>query len=253
MKRPKLIAGNWKMNTTLSEGIKLLDALTSALKTSSFKSQVALAPPFTHLFEFQKKLVNSSICLAAQNVSDKLSGAFTGEVSVLMLKELGVKKVIIAHSERRQYFGETNDTALEKIKTILKHEIHPIYCVGEMLSDRERGRHFEVIEDQITSVLYKLSEEKLPKITVAYEPVWAIGTGKTATPDQANEMHAFIRDVIGKRFGDDLSGQLRILYGGSVNAANTTDLLAMPNIDGALVGGASLKADEFLSIVQAAG
>ncbi len=253
MKRPKLIAGNWKMNTTLSEGIKLVDILIHAQKKSPFKARVAVAPPYTHLSEFRNKLMNSSICLAAQNVSDKLSGAYTGEISVLMLKDIGIRKVIIAHSERRQYFGETNDIALEKIKIILKHEIHPIYCVGESLTDREKDRHYAVVEEQITAVLYKLSDEKIPKITIAYEPVWAIGTGRTATPDQASDMHSFIRDVVGKRFGDDLAGQLQILYGGSVNAANAGELLSMPHIDGALVGGASLKADEFLAIIQAAG
>ncbi|MFN4299220.1 MAG: triose-phosphate isomerase [Thermaurantimonas sp.] len=253
MKRPKLIAGNWKMNTTVSEGLKTLDALLQGLSKQNPKVQVALAPPYTHLSDFQKKLKGSSICLAAQNVSDKLNGAYTGEVSVLMLKELGVRKVIIAHSERRQYYGETNESALEKIKVVLKHEIYPIYCVGEVLEDRESGHHFEVVEEQVTSVLYKLSEEKLPKITIAYEPVWAIGTGKTATPEQADEMHAFIRDVVGKRFGDDLGAQLQILYGGSVNAANAANLLAMPHIDGALVGGASLKPEEFLTIIQSAG
>lgn len=252
MKRPKLIAGNWKMNTTLTEGTKLLDALIQAQKAQIFKADIVIAPPFTHLSEFSRRLNGSKICLAAQNVSDKLSGAFTGEVSALMLKDLGVKKVIIAHSERRQYFGETNESALEKIKTILKHEIHPIYCVGEVLTDRQNGRHYDIVEEQITAVLYKLTVEKIPKITIAYEPVWAIGTGETATPDQANDMHSFIRDVIGKRFGDDLAAQIRILYGGSVNAANAAGLLAMPHIDGALVGGASLKADEFITIIKAA-
>lgn len=253
MKRPKLIAGNWKMNTTPTEGIKLMDALIEAAQKEAFKAHIAVAPPFTHLSEFSKKLRNSSISLAAQNVSDKLNGAYTGEISVLMLKDLGVKKVIIAHSERRQYYGETNESAFEKIKTLLKNEMYPIYCVGEVLLERENGRHFDIVEEQITSVLYKISEEKLSKITIAYEPVWAIGTGKTATPEQANEMHVFIREVIGKRFGDDLAGQIRILYGGSVNASNAAGLMAMPHIDGALVGGASLKLEEFVSIIKAAG
>lgn len=253
MNKPKLVAGNWKMNTTLSEGIALLESIIKGVKLLKTNTKIAIAPPFTHLSEFRKALKNTDVCLAAQNVSDKLQGAFTGEISALMLKELGVKKAIVAHSERRQYFGETNESALFKIKTLLKQDIHPIYCVGELLEDRERERHFEVVEEQITTVLYQLTEEKLPKLTIAYEPVWAIGTGKTATPEQANQMHEFIRAVIAKRFGEDLAGQVMILYGGSVNSGNASALMAQPQIDGALVGGASLKAEEFIAIIKAAG
>lgn len=252
MSRPKLVAGNWKMHTTLSEGLVLLDSIIADLKEMKPSAKVVIAPPFTHLSEFRKKIKDTDICLAAQNVSDKLQGAFTGEISALMLKELGVKKVIVAHSERRQHFGETNESALLKIKTLLKQDIHPIYCVGEVLEDRERERHFEVVEEQITAVVYQLTDEKLPKLTIAYEPVWAIGTGKSASPEQANEMHEFIREVIAKKFGEDLADQLMILYGGSVNSGNANDLMTQPHIDGALVGGASLKAEEFIAIIKAA-
>lgn len=237
------------MNKTVGEAVDLVREVKEAI--SGVKEvEVAVAPPFTALYAVRRELEGSRICLAAQNLYWEEKGAFTGEISALMLKELGCHYVIIGHSERRQYFGETDETVNRRIKAALAQGLKVIFCIGETLKEREEGKTFLVIERQIEGGLKGLGDKELRDIVIAYEPVWAIGTGKTATPEQAEEVHRFIRGKVEKLYSRKVSEEMRIQYGGSVTPENIKGLMNQPNIDGALVGGASLKAESFSKIVR---
>lgn len=244
------IAGNWKLNKTPSETVALIEALKSEVKDVSTVNMI-VCPPFTSLTEAAKILKGINIALGAQNVYWEDAGAFTGEVSAPMLKDAGVSYVIIGHSERRQYFGETNDTVNKRTKKALEHGLSAIVCVGETLEDREAGKTFDVVKDHVTGSLAGLSNDNMTKVIIAYEPVWAIGTGKTATPEQAQEVHQYIREVLKDMFNDDVANNTIIQYGGSMKPENAAELLGQPDIDGGLIGGASLKADAFAAIIKA--
>jgi len=249
MGRLPFMAGNWKMNKTVGEALDLVRELKAAI--SGVKTvEVAVAPPFTALYAIRKELEGSSIHLAAQNLYWEEKGAFTGEVSPLMLKEVGCDYVIIGHSERRQFFGETDETVNRRIKAALAQGLKVIFCIGETLREREEGKTFSVIESQVEGGLKGLDDKKMRNMATAYEPVWAIGTGKTATPEQAEEVHRFIREKLEKLYSREVSEEIRIQYGGSVTPENVKGLMNQPNIDGALVGGASLKAESFSKIVR---
>jgi triosephosphate isomerase len=249
MGRLPFMAGNWKMNKTVGEALNLVKELKASL--SGVKAvEVAVAPPFTALYAIQKELEGSPIHLAAQNLYWEEKGAFTGEISPLMLKEIGCHYVILGHSERRQFFGETDETVNRRIKAALVQGLKVIFCIGETLKEREEGKTFSVIEKQVEGGLKGFSDQKMKNMVVAYEPVWAIGTGKTATPEQAEEVHRFIRGKLEKLYSREFAEEVRIQYGGSVTPENIRGLMNQPNIDGALVGGASLKADSFSKIVR---
>jgi triosephosphate isomerase len=249
MARLPFIAGNWKMNKTAGEAVELVRQLKATL--SGVKEvEVAVAPPFTALQAVQKELEGSSIRLAAQNLFWEEKGAYTGEISPLMLKELGCRYVIIGHSERRQLFGETDETVNKRMKATLHQGLDPIFCIGETLKEREEERAFAVIGDQLQGGLRGITEEEMDRVVIAYEPVWAIGTGKTATPQQAEEVHAFIRQRLSDLFSNGIAEKIRIQYGGSVTPDNVKGLMSQKDIDGALVGGASLKPDTFSKIVR---
>jgi triosephosphate isomerase len=251
--RKTIIAGNWKMYKTIVEAIELANGLKRELfKLDSQGIDVVLCPPFTALSEVWEIISDSDIQLGAQNVFWEEEGAFTGEVSCKMLKDAGCKFVIIGHSERRQFFGETNESVNKKIKTALSCGLTPIICVGETLTQRENNLTFSILEDHIHNGLKGLTLQDMSKIAIAYEPVWAIGTGKTATPAQAQEAHKFIRDLLNKMYNEETADNIRLLYGGSVKAENIIELMNQPDVDGALVGGASLKIDSFSQIVQKA-
>jgi len=249
--RKTIIAGNWKMYKTLNEGQELVVALRRELYQLD-NIDIVVCPPYTLLAHLADALETSNIMVGGQDVYWQEEGAFTGEVSPVMLKDAGCKYVIIGHSERRQYFGETNQTVNNKLKAALKHGLTPIVCVGETLKERESGKAFSVLEDHINNGFGDISEDDVLKLVVAYEPVWAIGTGKTATPQQAQEAHKYIRGLLEKLYNNKVSSSVRIQYGGSVKPENIKELMQQPDIDGALVGGASLKADSFSSIVKQA-
>ena len=248
MRRP-LIAGNWKMNNNSAESVELVSQLKTMLADSK-EIDIVVAPPFTALGAVAAVLKGSPIGLSAQNVFWEESGAFTGEISTAMLKDVGCRYVIIGHSERRQYFSETDETVNKRLKAALKASLIPIVCIGETLAEREAEKTLPVIEQQLKGGLKGLSLEEMETVIIAYEPVWAIGTGKTATPDQAQEVHRFIRDIIARIFSKEIADDTRILYGGSVKPDNVDQLMVQLDIDGALVGGASLKADAFARIVN---
>ena len=251
--RKTIIAGNWKMYKTIVEAIELVNGLKRDLfKLESEGIDIVVCPAFTALSEVAELLVESNIALGAQNLFWENEGAFTGEVSAGMLKDAGAKYVIIGHSERRQYFGETNETVNKKVNAALKSSLVPIVCVGETLEQREKGDTFKVLDGHIKNGLKDLEREDLLKITIAYEPVWAIGTGKTATANQAEEAHKYIRGLLAELSDKDTAGLMRIQYGGSVKPENITELMQQPDIDGALVGGASLKIESFCEIVKKA-
>jgi triosephosphate isomerase len=250
-KRIPLIAGNWKMNLSLNESTALVSAIVQGISDIDW-IDVLVAPPFTSLSVVKKALGDARIFLAAQNMHWETGGAFTGEISGRMLVETGCSHVILGHSERRNLFKETNEMIDLKVKTAVHTGLIPIICIGETLKERDENRTFEVIKEQLERSLKTFIDEgEIPHSTIlAYEPVWAIGTGRTATPDQAQEVHYFIRAWITKGFDKDTAERVRILYGGSVKPDNITDLMSRPDIDGALVGGASLKADAFLEIIK---
>ena len=243
--RTPIIAGNWKMNNTIKEGLDLVEEIKSKDLDSNVDKVICV--PYTLLKDVKERIKDTDIKLGAQNMHYEDRGAYTGEVSPPMLVELGVDYVIIGHSERRQYFGESDETVNKKIKAALKHGIKPILCLGESLEEREEAREEEVIKDQILGALKDV--ENIENLVIAYEPIWAIGTGKTASSDQANQMLKFIRASIKELYGD-ISESIQIQYGGSVKADNIKELMAKDNIDGALVGGASLKADEFANLIN---
>ena len=245
--RKNIVAGNWKMNTTVAEGIELAEAVAAKSSEVPSSVQLIIAPPFTHLVPVSQAIKGTAIGLSAQNCADKEKGAYTGEVSADMLVSAGCTYTILGHSERRQYYGETDATLVDKVKLAISKGLSPIFCVGENLEEREAGRHFDVVSSQIRNVLYTLSGEEMSKVIIAYEPVWAIGTGKTASAAQAQEIHACIRKVVAEKFGD-LAEDITILYGGSCKPSNAKELFACPDIDGGLIGGAALKADDFIAI-----
>ena len=249
MKRKKIVAGNWKMNMTLDESIELSNALININKSNV---DVMIAPSFTNLYPLKKHFDTHQIDVIAQNVNQNSKGAFTGEVSVEMLKSIGVNCVIIGHSERRSLFGETDQILFEKVNYATSNDMNVIFCFGEELQQRQNGNYFDIIQQQLEIGVLSLSSELIKKVTLAYEPVWAIGTGVTANPDQIQEIHQFIRNLIHERFDETISNSIRILYGGSVKPTNAVEIFNLPDVDGGLIGGASLKFADFQSIVEAA-
>lgn len=249
--RTPVIAGNWKMNKTAAQAIFLVQELEELVKNTE-RVEIVIAPPFVALrgLEVILEQDKSNIYLAAQNMHWEEEGAFTGEISPLMLRDLGVKYVIIGHSERRQIFGETDETVNKKVKSALLHELIPIMCCGETLDEREDGRTEQVIDRQVRAGLKDLSASEITGLIIAYEPIWAIGTGRTATPEQANETVGFVRGIVNDMTGETVAGEVRILYGGSVKPDNIDALMAMSDIDGALVGGACLEPASFARIVN---
>jgi len=248
MRRP-IMAGNWKMHKTVGEAVDFVTRLQEELGDWE-RTEVVVAPPFVALAPVAERLAGSKIALAAQDCFWEEEGAYTGEVSAPMLRGVGCRYVIIGHSERRAYFSETDETVNKKVQAILSHDLHPIICVGESLEERERGDTFTIVERQVKEGLKGLDGAAVQKMVVAYEPLWAIGTGKTATPEQAQEMHAFIRGLFAAIFNPEGAQVIRIQYGGSVKPDNVDELMAQPDIDGALVGGASLAVDAFARIVR---
>lgn len=249
--RKNIVAGNWKMNKTLQEGIQLAkDVNEQVEKAGNLQCEVVVGTPYIHLTEVFRVLGNT-VSLAAQNCASEASGAYTGEVSAAMLKSAGCGYVILGHSERRSYYGETDAILAKKVRLALDNQLKPIFCVGEVLAERESEKHFNVVKEQLTKGLFALSAEDFSQITLAYEPVWAIGTGKTASTAQAQEMHAFIRKTIMEHYGKTAAENTTILYGGSCNESNAKELFACPDVDGGLIGGASLTAAKFIQIVTA--
>lgn len=249
--RKNIVAGNWKMNKTLQEGIALATELNDALKGAELNCDVVVGTPFIHLASVAAAVDTAKIGVAAQNCADKESGAYTGEISAAMVKSTGAAYVILGHSERRAYYGETAATLKIKVELALKNGLTPIFCIGEVLEERESGKHFEVVKQQIEESLFELSAEEFGKIVLAYEPVWAIGTGKTASAAQAQEIHAFIRQTLAAKYGQSVADACSILYGGSCNAGNAKELFSNPDVDGGLIGGASLKVADFKAIIDA--
>jgi triosephosphate isomerase len=249
--RTKLIAGNWKMNKTSADGVALVKEIVAAAGKNN-DVEIVVCPPFVAIESAGKALEGSNIKLGAQNMHPEASGAFTGEVSAPMLRAVFATHVILGHSERRAYFGETDAFINKKVISALKHQLKPILCVGETLAERESGSTLKVVQTQLEGGLEGVSNEQAPTIVIAYEPVWAIGTGKVATTDQAQEVHAFIRGLLVKLFGDAVAQKVRILYGGSMKPSNAPELLAQKDIDGGLIGGAALEARSFLDLITAA-
>ncbi|MCK5204608.1 MAG: triose-phosphate isomerase [Desulfobacterales bacterium] len=247
--RRPLIAGNWKMYKTPQEAADTAKQLVEQVREVA-DVDIMIAPPFTALESVSRVIKNSPVALGAQNLYWEDEGAYTGEISAPMLKSAGCQYAIIGHSERRQYFGETDKTVNQKIQAAIQVGLKPVFCIGETEQEREAEQTLSVLDKQVRKGLERLVPEQLDTLIIAYEPVWAIGTGKTATEDQAQEVHQFIRSLIEKSFGNDLSKSIRILYGGSVKPDNILNLMAMPDIDGALVGGASLSADSFSRIIK---
>lgn len=249
--RKNIVAGNWKMNKTLQEGVALATEITSTLKNKSLACEVILGTPFIHLSSVVSVVEKTGIHVAAQNCADKASGAYTGEVSAAMVKSTGADYVILGHSERREYYHETSEILNRKVALALENGLTPIYCCGEALEVRNANGQNDFVKKQLDETIFNLSAEEFKKIVIAYEPIWAIGTGVTASTAQAQEMLAFIRGLIADKFGKEIADNTSILYGGSCNAANAPELFAQPDIDGGLIGGASLKAADFIAITQA--
>ncbi len=250
--RRLFVAGNWKMNTTQSTGVVLAAAIAAEVKSTTPAVDVAVFPPYPYLLPIRDALAGSGVWLGAQNVNASPPGAFTGEVALDMLHDCGCQWVILGHSERRQFFGDTDAVINKKVHAAVAAKLGVIFCVGELLAERQAGQTEQVLETQMSQGLDGVSESALSQLVIAYEPVWAIGTGVTATPDQAEASHAFLRQWLGRRFTTAIAETIRIQYGGSVKPDNAKELLSQPNVDGALVGGASLKADQFLPIIRAA-
>lgn len=250
--RKQIVAGNWKMNNDLKATRKLVKQIRKSLKTSELNNtRVIVAPTFVNLDAAVKRSKKSNLEVAAQNMHQASSGAFTGEVSAEMLKSVGVKTVILGHSERRAYFGETDELLAEKVTTALANKLEVIFCFGEELKERKAGVEEAVVESQIKNALFHLEASAFKNIVLAYEPVWAIGTGETASPEQAQDMHAFIRKTLSDAYGSDVANAVSILYGGSVKPANAKEIFSKPDVDGGLIGGASLNAKDFFAIVNA--
>ncbi|TDQ29133.1 triose-phosphate isomerase [Zeaxanthinibacter enoshimensis] len=247
--RNKIVAGNWKMNKDREETEVLLAELAAKLPDTT--AEVMVAPTFVNLQEAVRLLENSTIQVIAQNMHYADNGAFTGEISAPMLNSIGIDTVILGHSERRAYFGETDELLAKKVAAALEKNMRVIFCFGEELEDRKSGKHFELVESQLRNALFNLEADDWNRIVLAYEPVWAIGTGETASPEQAQEMHAFIRKVITDKYNGELAEKISILYGGSVKPGNAKEIFSKPDVDGGLIGGASLVADDFMAIVEA--
>ena len=251
--RKHIVAGNWKMNKTFSEADELVSAIMDKVEevTLDKNTLLVVCPPFPYLEMVGDYSDDSYFMVGAQNVSDQESGAYTGEVSAAMLESMELDFCIVGHSERRAYYHETDAIVAAKVNQLLAHNIRPIVCCGEVLEEREAGKQFDVVKKQITDGLFHLTAEQFANIVIAYEPVWAIGTGKTATPEQAQEIHAFIRGLIAEKYGKEVADETSILYGGSCKPSNAKELFANPDVDGGLIGGASLKADDFIAIATA--
>jgi triosephosphate isomerase len=251
--RKKIVAGNWKMNKTYSEAIPLLYEIKDLLNKSKKQGAAAtiIAPPYLYVHDFYENTKGlKNFFIGAQNCSSEESGAFTGEISAAMIKSVGASYVIIGHSERRAYYKETHEELKKKVDISLKHNLNPIFCTGETADKRQANEQFSVVESQLSESLFHLTPEQFKKIVIAYEPVWAIGTGLTATTAQAQEMHHFIRTLIEKKYGKEIASDLTILYGGSCNEKNAAELFSCPDVDGGLIGGAALKAKEFVEIIH---
>lgn len=249
--RKNIVAGNWKMNTTLPEGLALAKGLDEALKGKTPNCDVIIGTPFTHLASVAAAIDTNKIGVAAENCADKEKGAYTGEVSAEMVKSTGAQYVILGHSERRQYYGETAEILKEKVELALKNGLKVIFCCGETLEEREAEKQNEVVKAELEGSVFHLDAEAWKNIIIAYEPIWAIGTGKTATSDQAEEMLAYIRSTVAEKYGAEAAEETSILYGGSCKASNAPELFSKPNIDGGLIGGASLKCADFKGIIDA--
>lgn len=251
MEKKPFIVGNWKMNLTLEEGVEFAKSLRKSLQN---KNEIisGICPPFTFLKDISRVLEGSSICVGAQNIHSEKNGAYTGEISALMVKDAGCTHVLVGHSERRHLFGEIDSFINAKMKTALSIDLKPIFCIGETLNEREEGKTEYVVKNQLKNGLLGIARNHVEELVIAYEPVWAIGTGKTASPEQANEVHSFIRGFLTDEYGKDVAGSVYIQYGGSVKPENTKELIAQPEIDGLLVGGASIKLESFLKIIDAA-
>ncbi|MDK9580002.1 triose-phosphate isomerase [Sneathia sanguinegens] len=247
--RKIIIAGNWKMNKTCTETREFFESLLP--KIEGLSRNVVVGVPFTSLQEAVKLTKGSIVKIAAQNMNPNEKGAYTGEVSPLMLKDLGVEYVILGHSERRAYYHETNEFINEKVKSALKHDLRPILCIGEKLEDRENGTTTEVVKEQLVEGLKGVSKEDITKVVIAYEPIWAIGTGKTATPEIAQEVHSFIRNLLTSLYTKELAEEVTVQYGGSMKPSNVVDLLKQKDIDGGLIGGASLEPESFVELIKA--
>jgi triosephosphate isomerase len=249
--RKRIVAGNWKMNKTFEEADDLLFQLAEGLDGVELENEeVIVCPPAIYLEMSTDVGLENGFSVGAQNCSNQESGAYTGEISAAMLKSLEVDYCIVGHSERRKYFKETHQELAQKVDLLLTNEIAPIFCCGELLEEREAEKHFDIVKAQIADSLFHLSQDELRNVVIAYEPVWAIGTGVTASTEQAQEMHAFIRTVLAEKYGKELADDITILYGGSCNAKNAKELFAQPDVDGGLIGGASLKAEDFITIVK---
>lgn len=249
--RKNIVAGNWKMNKTLQEGLELAKGLDAALKGKKLNCDVIIGTPFIHLASVAAAIDTKVIAVSAENCADKESGAFTGEVSAAMVKSTGAEYVILGHSERREYYHETPEILKEKVLLALKNGLKVIFCIGESLAEREANKQNAVVKAELEGSVFNLSAEDFAKITIAYEPIWAIGTGKTATADQAEEIHAYIRSCVVDKYGKEVADNTSILYGGSCKASNAPELFAKPDIDGGLIGGASLKVEDFCGIINA--
>jgi triosephosphate isomerase len=249
--RKNIVAGNWKMNKTLQEGLALATELNEVLAGAELKCDVVIGTPFIHLASIAAAIDTTKIGVAAQNCANKESGAYTGEISAAMVKSTGANYVILGHSERRAYYGETAELLKTKTELALKNDLTPIFCIGEVLEERESGVFFDVVKSQIVDSLFELSAEDFGKLVLAYEPVWAIGTGKTASAAQAQEIHAFIRETVTAKYGEEVAQNTSILYGGSCNASNAQELFSNPDVDGGLIGGAALKVADFKAIIDA--
>ena len=250
--RKNIVAGNWKMNENLQEGIALAKEVSELVEKAAPKNvEVVLGIPFIHLTEVNKTVNKANVKVSAQNCAKEVSGAYTGEVSASMIKSTGCEYVILGHSERRAYYGETNETLVEKVNRTLENDMDVIFCIGEVLEERESGNHFDVVKSQLENGVFHLSADAFKHIVLAYEPVWAIGTGVTASSDQAQEIHAFIRKTLVEKYGEEVAENTSILYGGSCKPSNAKELFANKDVDGGLIGGASLKAEDFLGIITA--
>ena len=250
--RKKIVAGNWKMNMDLAEGLKFAGSIDKYFKENpSGKTQVILCTPFIHLAGAAEILKHGKVSLGAQNCASEASGAYTGEISAWMVKSTGAEYVIIGHSERRSYYHEDDKILNKKTLLALNSGLKVIFCIGEVQSEREAGKHFLIVKRQLEEGLFTLNEEQMDSVVIAYEPVWAIGTGLTASPEQAQEMHKYIRDLVTEKYGSDCSKKLPILYGGSCKPSNAVELFSNPDVDGGLIGGAALKKEDFAAIVEA--
>lgn len=249
--RRKIVAGNWKMNTTPAQGVELLNNVAALKNQAKSEVELIVCVPFTHICAVQKAAQGTGIAVGAQNCADQEKGAYTGEVSAPMLQAMDVQYVILGHSERREYYGETSESLNKKMALTYAHNMVPIYCIGEKQEERQAGKQNDVCRQQIEEVVYNLTAEQFAKLVIAYEPVWAIGTGLTATADQAQEIHAYIRSVLAAKFGKEAADKTPILYGGSCKPSNAAEIFGKADVDGGLIGGAALVAEDFVGIAKA--